>query len=104
MKRALLLILTSMPLPAQAEATKQEICKVVGDMAENVMTHRQAGNKMSDMLRIYSEDLAEVPEAVDHITKLTLLAFEEPLFSGDVAKREAVIEFRNQAELGCYKS
>lgn len=104
MKRALLLILTSTPLPALAEATKAEICKTVGDMAENVMTQRQDGAKMSDMLRIYGEELAAVPAAVEHISKLTFLAFEEPLFSGDAAKREAVIEFRNQAELGCYKS
>jgi hypothetical protein len=104
MKRALLLIFTSMPLPVLAEATKAEICEVVGDMAESVMTQRQDGSKMSDMLRIYGEELAEVPAAVDHITRLTLLAFEQPLFSSDDGKRTAVVEFRNQAELDCFKS
>lgn len=104
MKRALLLILTSMPLPALAEATKAEICSTVGDMAENVMTHRQSGAKMSDMLKVYGEELVAVPAAVEQISKLTLLAFEQPLFSTEESKREAVIEFRNRAELGCYKS
>lgn len=104
MKRAAFLILALSPLPVFAEASQQEICRVVGDMAESVMIQRQAGAKMSDMLRIYGEDLAEVPEAVDHITKLTLLAFEKPLFSTDEAKNRSIIEFRNQAELGCYKS
>lgn len=104
MKRAAFLILVLSPSIAVAEASRQEICKVVGDMAESVMTQRQDGAKMSDMLRIYGEELAAVPEAVDHITKLTLLAFEQPLFSTEESKREAVIEFRNQSELTCFKS
>lgn len=104
MKRVVFLILSLSALPAHAEATQQQICKTVGDMAENVMSQRQAGSKMSDMLRIYGEELAAVPAAVEHISKLTLLAFDEPLYSTDAAKQKAVIEFRNQAELGCFKS
>ena len=104
MKRALLLILISMSLPAHAEASKAEICQAVGDMAENVMTQRQEGSKMSDMLRIYDEEFAALPAAAEEMSRLTILAFEHPLFSTDEAKREAAIEFRNQAELGCFKS
>ena len=103
MKRLTFLILTLIATPALAE-DKQATCKVVGDMAENVMTQRQGGATMSAMLEVYAQELSAVPAAVDHISKLTLLAFEQPLFSTDEAKKKAVIEFRNQAELGCFKS
>ena len=59
---------------------------------------------MSYMTKVYAEQFAAVPVMAEQMNELTISAFEQPLFSTEESKREAVIEFRNQAELGCFKS
>jgi len=83
-----------MATPAMAEPLTAETCKSLGHLAEVIMTGRQAGVKMSDMMEI-----SDVPA----IQAMIIGAFQAPFMTYDENKNDSIRQFRELYELACFK-
>ena len=85
-----------MATPAMAnEPFTAETCKSLGNLAQSIMTGRQAGVKMSDMMEI-----SDVPE----IQAMVLGAFQSPFMMYDENKSDSIRQFRELYEVACFKA
>jgi hypothetical protein len=80
-----------------ATAQAEDICAIVGKFAETTMQGRQTGVPMSHMMN-YAETTKN-----ELLKNLVIAAFSKPRFSSSEYQRAAVIDFRANAELNCYK-
>lgn len=67
-------------------------CKDVGDLAEALMKARQLNVPISKII-----------EKVPKLKGLTLEAYKYPAYSSERYRTKAIKEFRNRAEIACYK-
>jgi len=84
-----------MATPAMAGKITAETCTSIGQLAEEIMTGRQAGVKMSDMMEI-----SDVPE----IQAMVLGAFQSPFMMYDENKSDSIRQFRELYEVACFKA
>lgn len=99
---ALLLALSaSFAVSAAPTATKEMIekCAGISKLAEAVMTKRQDGVAMSDLMKAAS-DGAE-PDQL--LVRMVTAAYEQTRFQTPENKRRKVEDFRDQFYLGCIK-
>lgn len=82
--------------PLHAESSSEDPCVTISRLAEKIMENRQAGIAMTDMMKIADSN--------ELIRQMIIAAYEEPRFSSDKHQRNAVMDFRNQIELVCYKA
>lgn len=95
-----LVIAAALALPVVAHAkTPVGNCVEFGDLAENIMTARQNNLPMSQLMAI-ADDAG--PEGAELMRAVVIYAYQQPIFSTDRFKREAIATFRNEAELACY--
>ncbi|WP_439600118.1 hypothetical protein [Devosia sp.] len=80
--------------------TKALACPMWGDLAERVMTLRQSETPMSEQMRLVSTSEGPVKKLGE---ALIMMAYEEPAYRTDENQKNAVAQFRNKAELVCYK-
>lgn len=74
----------------------QDICHVIGNLAEQIMENRQAGISMSEMMAVSAEsELAQL---------LVIEAYNIPRMSHPDNQRREVEDFRNMAEVLCYQA
>ena len=78
------------PLTAQAES----YCAQLGQLAYNVMSHRQAGTTMSELMGMVEGDKLAIALVRD--------AYNEPRFSTPEFKQKSMQDFRNDVEALCY--
>ncbi|MDH0032004.1 MULTISPECIES: hypothetical protein [unclassified Acinetobacter] len=79
------------------------ICKSVSGTAKSIMSSRQKGASMSDMMsNIMSVDIA--PELKEIIKPFVVAAYEEPRYSTSDYQLKAEIDFENKAYLTCIKA
>jgi len=84
-----------MAAPAMAkEPFTAETCKSLGHLAQEIMTGRQSGVKMSDMMEISDEP---------QIQAMVLGAFQSPFMTYDENKNDSIRQFRELYELACFK-
>jgi len=83
-----------MASPAMAEPLTAETCKSLGHLAQEIMTGRQAGVKMSDMMEISDEPV---------IQAMVLGAFQAPFMTYDENKNDSIRQFRELYEFACFK-
>lgn len=85
---------------ATVGASTDEVCKSVGDLAQQSMINKQLGVPMSAMMA----SMATVYQggALEVMQKMIVDAYSSPDFSTDNMKKKQVVEFRNRNELGCY--
>lgn len=77
----------------------QGSCEVIGILAKSVMSARQGGVPMQDVLG-HGGDSKEV----DELTRLlAIAAYEQPRFSSKDYQDRATTEFQNQMYLACMK-
>ena len=85
-------------MPPETSDEETDFCKALGDLAETIMTARQEGASLSDMMgRIKDSEIADIQR------KIILAAYEEPRWATEETKKEAIEDFRNEIELECYK-
>jgi hypothetical protein len=84
---------------AQTKPTNQ--CEMIESLARQVMSNRQSGVSLSNMMKVADNPKAGAMGAV--MRELTLMAYKEPQFSAAENKRKSANEFANQAALLCLK-
>tara|TARA_Y100000768_G_C23933923_1_gene661608 strand:+ start:464 stop:784 length:321 start_codon:yes stop_codon:yes gene_type:complete len=77
------------------------LCSSFRDMAETIMTNRQNNLSMSGMMEIAMEQDDSVK---DIAMTIIVEAFEQPAYSSESNKQNAVAEFSNNVYLECYKA
>jgi hypothetical protein len=94
----LALIFWSTALFAQ---TKDELCAQMGVLAKEIMLIRQEGAAMSLVMNTIVPKDDE--QAAKIVRQLIISAYEKPKFSTEKVKEGVVADFRNEAELACFK-
>lgn len=92
-------LLTGLAAPVLADSS----CAKYGEMASVILETRYSGASMSQIMGIMEESFngqAERAAARD----LVIAAYEVPAFVSAKAQARAVRQFRDEAELECYKS
>jgi hypothetical protein len=84
-------------------AHAQNPCMVVSDMAKAMMTNRQAGVPLSEIIAKMDAD-KEMPESVrTMMTSIVMAAYDEPKFNSPDNQQEAINEFSSAMMLQCMK-
>lgn len=86
-------------MPATAE---DNVCAMYGRAAASVMTIRQAGVPLSEALSLV--DQVGIPEASDLLRSIVIGAYDSPMWHSDGAQARAVVEYRDQIEVVCFRS
>ena len=94
MLKPLTLALTLLSAPLMAQET-EDPCMVLGELAEQIMTARQNGAPLSDLMVIAGDD--------DLVTVLVLEAYSSQRYFSDRVRTEVIEDFRNVVELVCYQ-
>lgn len=83
-------------------ASPDEVCKSLGDLAQQTMINKQRGVAMTDMMA----GMAKVYEggALEMMREMIVDAYSLPNFSTEAMKQKQVVEFRNANELVCYQT
>jgi hypothetical protein len=91
-----LLVALAAPVAAAADT---RMCPTMGDLAESVMSSRQAGIAMSAMLDALPDD----PLAANLIRTVVVAAFDQPRYFTESMQRRAEQDFRADIERLCYR-
>ena len=92
MKKLLLAALFA-ALPVSAKPTLED-CKVVSNLASQIMENRQYGVDMAKMYEIAKEDLSR---------QMILQAFEVPMYQTEKHKQMEISKFKNSWFKSCVK-
>lgn len=85
---------------ATSAFSEKDWCTDLGDTAERIMTARQSGVPISQMMAIIPTDgnLGAI------IRELTLMAYEQPLMQSTDYKQRVAREFGDSVEVVCYRA
>ncbi len=81
-------------------ASANSFCKAYSQFARVVMTERQNGGSMAKLMDM---DMSRMGENADIAQRVIIEAFEEPRWETQERKRNAIVDFENQAHLVCVK-
>ena len=87
--------------------TKDAFCQNIGELASNVMTMRQMDVPMTKVMAIintHASDASVDQNSVSFARNLVIKAYERPSFSTEQYVQKAVIDFRNEVEVACYRA
>jgi hypothetical protein len=87
---------------ALAQTKPANTCAMVESLAKQVMSNRQAGVSLSEMIKVTQNPKAGALGAV--MRELTIKAYEKPQYGTAEYKIKATNEFANQAALLCLKA
>lgn len=92
---AALAALTFPTISTAQEPAPDEICGVLAQYAQSIMTIRQRGGSLAQALT--------TAEALPSLRGLVLAAYDEPRFSTADFQERAISEFRDEVHLACLK-
>lgn len=98
--RALALVV-ALTVNTGAAAQEGAGCKMVGDIAAQVMQLRQNEVGLSTVMEKVAGAVDDA-EAKELIKAIIMAAYEQPAFSTSANKTAAVAQFRNDVEFQCY--
>ena len=82
--------------------SKSEWCSTVANLAGSMMSSRQNGVALDDILKAIG---ANKSESIRKISRFMVIdAFEKPLYLTEDAKQREIKEFKNRWQLTCIKS
>lgn len=93
---ALAAITLSACAPANAEVTKYDVCGAYGGLSETVMTARQEGMSMRDVIEHAMGDEFSIA--------IVQAAYEVPGYSTAEFQQKAILEFSNRIYAECLRS
>lgn len=96
----LLASLIALPVIAEDEGVNKDVCGIVYDLAETVMTARQKGLPMPKVMSIMAGD----DSWADLRRELVLMAYEKPQHRTEEYRIDAANRFANDAAAMCYAS
>lgn len=106
MKRIITTAALALTLAAPVSAaplTDAEIaaCADMGQIADAIMTARQSGRSMSDIIALTTgRDYAQ--PVIDLVQGLAVIAYQSPRYRSDRVQQEAIQDFRNMVESECF--
>jgi len=98
--KKLLLAVVVLGLTGQAVASKEEFCAGVSGLAEEIMGVRQNGVPISKLVEAISK-LDQEPQLKEYTKKIIVTAYDEPRWSTEQHKQQAVTEFGNMTYITC---
>lgn len=84
------------PSVAQTDAEYLELCREIGTLAESIMTNRQNGTSIVQMM--------DIADGNGLAQSLVVAAYEEPRFSTPRYQAESISDFRDRAYLECFRA
>lgn len=96
----LLASLIALPVIAEDEGVNEDVCGTVHNLAEKVMTVRQMGLPMPQVMSLMAGDDAWANLA----RELVLVAYEQPQHRTEEYRIDAANRFANDAAAKCYAS
>lgn len=99
MKALAVFALAGISLIAGSASADQGSCDAIGILAKSVMSARQGGVPMQDILSngVGSKKVSELTRL------LAMAAYDQPRFSTEEHQERAITEFQNQMYLACLK-
>lgn len=98
-------ILTTILLCAAATsnaATREEVCPEIANLAMTIMTARQLGIPMENLMQAADQDVEQVYE--DLAKAMIMEAYSAPRYSSEEFQQQAITEFGNAVSVACYSS
>lgn len=80
----------------------EDQCKLLGNLAETIMTKRQEGVDLTTMLNI-AESQGTSEEVANVSRKLVIAAYDSPEYSTQEYKERAIRKFKTEVMIECYK-
>lgn len=81
-----------------------ELCQVVGSVTEGIMTARQAGVPLSQLMRITKKVKSNLSRTQKlSIQKIVVQAYKVPRFSSEVSRTLEIQKFKNSYIMACYQ-
>ncbi|MCB5199055.1 hypothetical protein LGQ03_07365 [Loktanella sp. TSTF-M6] len=77
-------------------ADERASCANYGDLAESIMSNRQLGIALSQMMA--------VSEGNETFEMMVMRAYDVPQFSSEGMRSDAASRFRNEIEIECFKA
>lgn len=91
-------LLTALPFAAQAdEPGVQETCAKYESFAETVMTSRQNGASMSDMMAVVADDS-------QLLKNIVMESFQHPRYSTERVQQRTIRDYANLVAAECYEA
>lgn len=95
---------TSFAVDQKAIKTAQnKVCKALGTTAKMVMTERQIGHSMSDLIYLIDTHFQDDPSLIKLMHKMIEKAYAAPRFLTPAAQERAIQDFSNDMYLHCYR-
>lgn len=88
--------------PATEEVSVQELCETFGQVAEQIMTDRQSGEPMSELMAHYTQ--TENNDTNGLTRAMIIDAYNQPAYRTQEMQTYEISNFRNNVELVCYES
>jgi len=99
MRAIAVVVLAGISFVVGPAAADQGSCDVIGVLAKSVMSARQGGVPLQDILSNSGDS-----KKVNELTRLlAMAAYEQPRFSTEGHQERATTEFQNQMYLACLK-
>lgn len=95
MKKLILLTLLSFNLAAEDKKEEPVSCETISILAETIMSARQQGVAMSDIINLGKDDKL--------LKILTIEAYEKPRYSTQKNQDQTTQDFKNDVYLECLK-
>ncbi|WP_298970622.1 hypothetical protein [uncultured Psychrobacter sp.] len=96
-----LILFVSLSIVSVFAQAQNDLCKGLSDNAGFIMEKRQDGTAASILIESAEEVYGDQAELT---IKIISLAFEEPRYSNEYDKRQAVEEFTSMVYIGCYEA
>lgn len=96
---AALMALAAGLVPGTAFATS--MCDQLGDLAKAIMSSRQSGVPMQEVMRIANKGKDD--ELARAVREMIVAAYEKPRFSSESNRDGAKVDFQNEVYLACIK-
>lgn len=99
----LLMMLSISSAAHSAEAEKEGACDAVDYLSGQIMTGRQDGVSMRDMMSEITKEIKNT-SVTEHAKRLVIEAYSSRRMSSKKGKAEAIVEFRNKHYLACIQT
>lgn len=92
-------LVAALSIVAAPAASAEHVCKSIGRLADSIITARQIGVPLSEIMAVSTDQ----PDVDALARALAIVAYDQPNFSMPENRDEQRREFINSAEVACYK-
>lgn len=101
MKKMLCISLLAVTLIAPVSYADDSVCSSIANLANMVMTNRQAGVPLTKMIEL--TEAGAKKEVQKFIKRIIIRAYDHPRYYGATWQHRVIIDFENEIYLECIK-